>query len=106
MLIKGAITMASQQTYEQQIEAGKQIVRETLIRLASDLERPQISSFTFAVTDLDFDNRQTSVWDPDKRRIVLRIYDDHLADAPATTAIRHRLEAQIRETVKAYLESV
>ena len=96
--------MASQQTYEEQIEAGKEIVKEILCRLASDIEQPQVNKFSFIVTDRDFDNRQISVLDPDQKKIVFKMNEDDLADAPASSPVRHRLEAQLREAVRAYFK--
>lgn len=91
--------MASQQTYEQQIEAGKEIVKEALRRLAGEIGRQEIREFKFIVTDRDFDHRQISVLDPNQKKIVLKLAEDDLADAPGTAAVRYKLETQLHEAV-------
>jgi hypothetical protein len=97
--------MASQQTYDQQIEAGKAIVKEILARFASDLSQPQVANFSFMATGRDFDNREVSVWDSERQTIVAKIKQDDLADAPATPDVRRKLEAELQVAVKAHYKA-
>jgi len=94
--------MASQQTYEQQIEVGRQIVEEALSRLAADICQPQISELKFEETDRDFNHRQVSVIGQRQQKVVLKLNKDDLADASATPAVRNRLETRLRAAVKNY----
>jgi hypothetical protein len=92
-------------TYDQQIENGKNIVKEILSRLAKELNQPQIADFSFLATDLDFDNSEVSIWDPEQEKIVVKIKQDDLADAPATPGVRRKIEAQLQAAMKAHVSA-
>src|ERR1700678_1250059 len=97
--------MESEQTYEQQIESGKKIGKEILARLAKDLNQPQIADFSFMATDRDFDNSEVSIWDSEQKKIVVKMKQDDLADAPATPGIRRKLETQLQAAMKAHVSA-
>ena len=92
--------MASEQPYEQQIEAGKEIVKDMLRNLALALKQPEINDFYFRVSDRDFDESEISIFDPHQKKTVLKVKGDDLADAPATPTVRRSIETQLREAVK------
>jgi len=56
--------MSDEKDYQQQIEAGKTFVRETLAQLATDLKQADINHFSFKITSNDFDNEEVSIFDP------------------------------------------
>lgn len=87
--------------YAGQIEAGKNIIREVLDKLATDLKQPKIKDFQFRSSDKDFDNDQESILD-DQLKVVTKVNVDDLADAPATPTTRRNLEAQLKAAVKAH----
>ena len=74
--------MSDEKDYQQQIEAGKSFVRETLAQLAIDLKQPDITNFTFKITSNDFDNEEVSIFDPKVVRVVAKLKKDDLADSP------------------------
>jgi hypothetical protein len=75
-------------TYEEQIEAGKQIVMEMLA--------PRV--LTFRQTDLDFDNRVSSLLDG--TQIIAKIKLDDLADCVADKSVQARLKTQLQLHLK------
>jgi hypothetical protein len=94
--------MAPQQAHAQQIETGRQIVKEILGKLAADLNRPEINNLSFMVTDKDFDHRQVSILDQNQKKIVMKVNDNDLADCPADRSVRRKLEAGLLAAVKEY----
>ena len=62
--------MSDENDYQQQIEAGKTFVRETLAQLATDLKHADMNNFTFKITSNDFDNEEVSIFDPTAVRVV------------------------------------
>lgn len=85
----------------EQIKTGEQIVKEILGKLAVDLNRPEINDFSFYVTPRDFDNNQVSILDQ-KKKVVVKISDNDLADLPADRTVRRRIEAKLGAAVKAH----
>lgn len=94
--------MSDEKDYQQQIEAGKSFVRETLAQLAIDLKQPDITNFTFKITSNDFDNEEVSIFDPKVVRVVAKLKKDDLADSPATPSVRTKLRNQLTAAVRAY----
>jgi hypothetical protein len=90
--------------YEQQVESGKEIVREMLANLASDVNEPQVKEFTFRMTDQDFDRDRISLMSQNLK-IVTKIERDDLADCPADRAVRRKLEAQVWQSVQTFLNN-
>jgi hypothetical protein len=95
-------TVADEKTYAQQIEEGKQLVRETLARLARELKRPDIDGFEFMVTPRDLDDEQISIYDPMKRKVVTKLRKHDLADSPAPPSVKRRLQSQVDAGVRSY----
>lgn len=89
-------------TYEQQVEAGKKIVREMLAKLRSELNEPRVNVLEFKVTDQDFDYDRISLVDPKRFNVVLKIEEDDLADCPADSLIRRNLEAALSAAIRSY----
>ncbi|PYU25954.1 MAG: hypothetical protein DMG32_10965 [Acidobacteria bacterium] len=87
--------------YEQQIECGKEIVQGMLTNLAAKLREPRLNDLVFKVTDGDFDHDRISLVDP-KFHIVIKIEVDDLADCPADSRVRHRLETHIQRAMQAF----
>ncbi len=94
--------MASPEEYQQQIEAGKAAVKEVLVRLATELAKPEIGNLEFFRTAKDFDNNQESLWDPVNRKSVAKLNESDLADMPATPTLRKTIETQVRTAVTSY----
>ena len=90
--------------YGQQLQAGITIVMQTLEKLANGLNKPQVKRFSLRETEQDFARDQVSLFDPAQRMVVTKFLVDDLADAPSSTNIRHRLEAQLVVAVRAYYE--
>ena len=88
--------------YEQQIEAGKAIVKEMLARLAVELNRPKIQEFVFKVTDQDVDRKQISIFDPERQRVVTKLEEGELADCPTTPAISSKVKARLAAAIRSY----
>jgi hypothetical protein len=103
--IRGTLKNALKQggfmtTYEQQIESGKEIVRGMLANLATELREPKVNDLVFKVTDADFDRDLVSLVDP-KFHVVAKIEEDDLADSPADSSVRNKLETNLRRTIEA-----
>jgi len=81
------------------------ILQELLAKLATELREPKIESLEMMMTDKDFDNRCRSLFDPEKKRIVTKIGENQLADAPTTPLVRHHLEGQMREALRTYYDA-
>jgi hypothetical protein len=94
--------VADEKTYEQQIEEGKQFVRETLTVLAAELKQPDINGFEFIITDRDFDDQKISIYDPAKRRIVTKLGKHNMADCPTTPSVKQALRSQVDADVRSY----
>jgi hypothetical protein len=90
--------------YEQQVESGKEIVREILANLATDLNEPNVKEFTFKMTDQDFDRDRISLVGPN-HKIVAKIERDDLADCPEDRAIRGKLKARLQQSVQIFLNN-
>jgi predicted nuclease of predicted toxin-antitoxin system len=86
----------------QEIEMGKKIVKEILVKLAADLNRPEINDLVIAADDKDFDNNRVSILGRGPKIVVMKIKDVDLADCPSDRAVRRRLEAQVEAAVKSY----
>lgn len=84
--------MSSEQTYGEQTETEKEPVKDILAKLATDRNRPQADGLSFMVADLNFDYKQLSILDPNRKKIVVRASANGSADASATPAVRRRLE--------------
>ncbi len=89
-------------TYQQQVQAGKKIVREILVKLASELNEPRVNDLEFKVTDQDFDYDRISLVDPKEFNIVLKIEENDLADCPADSSIHRKLEATLNAAIRSY----
>jgi len=87
--------------YEQQVESGKGIVHGILANLAAELREPEVDNLKFNVTDQDFDHDRISLMDS-QFNMVAKIQVDDLADCPADNAVRRRLEARLRQAVRAH----
>ena len=92
--------MASQQSNE--IETGKEIIKEILGKLALELKQPRINDLTYMVTDEDFDRQQVSIVDPNQKKVVMKVEQNHLADAPSMPDLLRKLEAQLRASVRTH----
>lgn len=92
-------------SYQEQVEAGKRFVKETLTELATQLKRPDIDNFEFLSTDKDFDNDQLSIFDPSKRRVVGKVARNDLADCMTTPVVKRRLADEINSAVRAYYKT-
>ena len=86
--------------YEQSIESGKEVVRGILRHLAIELQEPKVKELSFKVTDQDFDDRVSL---KDKQlNIVTKIMNDDLADCLEDVVVLRKLEAQLRQAIRAY----
>ena len=85
----------------QQIEAGKQYAREILSDFARQLEHPEINRFEFRCMGNDFDIGQISVFDPERKKIVLKLTDDNLADSDG----RQKIKSMVEVAVRSYLQA-
>jgi hypothetical protein len=94
--------MSDEKEYQEQIEAGKTFVKETLTQLATDLKKADINEFTFEVTDKDFDNEQESIFDPKGRKVVVKLNKDDLADCSTTPSVKSKLKNQVETAVRTY----
>lgn len=94
--------MADVNTYQQQVEDGKEYVKEILSGLAADLGRPDINRFEFQITDQDFDHQQISIVDPVEKRIVTKLSESNLADQAGTPFLKRKLKDDIRAAVNSY----
>jgi hypothetical protein len=94
--------VADEKTYTQQIEEGKQFVKETLAGLAVELKQPDIDGFEFMVTDRDFDDEKVSIYDPVKRRVVTKLGKHNLADCSTTPSVKRALRSQVDADVRSY----
>ena len=94
--------MSDEKDYQQQIEAGKTFVRETLAELATDLKQTDINNFTFKITSNDFDNEEVSIFDANAMSVVAKLTKDDLADCAATPSVRSKLKNQLEVAVRAY----
>jgi hypothetical protein len=94
--------MADAPTYEQEIKAGKAIIKQMLKELAAELDDPQINDLTLIVVDRDIDHQQESLFDPKQKKIIMKVSQEDLADAPATPRVRSKLHGQISAAVKSY----
>jgi hypothetical protein len=99
--VSGGI-VADEKAYAQQIEEGKQFVKETLVGLAVELKQPDIDRFEFMVTDRDFDDEKVSIYDSVKRRVVTKLGKDNLADCSATPSVKRALRKQVDADVRSY----
>ena len=97
--------MSDDKEYQKQIEAGKTFVKETLMQLATDLKQADINEFTFEVTGKDFDNEQESIFDPNGRKVVVKVNKDDLADCSTTRSVKSKLKNQVETAVRAYYKS-
>jgi hypothetical protein len=86
--------------YEEQIEAGKRIVREMLTNFAVKLGQPKVNDLRFKVTDGDFDSNCVSLIDA-AFNIIAKIKNDDLADCPADVGVRRTLEIRLEEKIRA-----
>ncbi|MBI4460207.1 MAG: hypothetical protein HY648_09145 [Acidobacteria bacterium] len=86
-------------TDEQKIEAGKEIVRQMLAKLAHEFHEPKIKDLKLNLTHKDFDLRRISLTEPTAHRIVAKIEINDLADSTGDAAVRKKLEAQLRRAV-------
>ena len=89
-------------TYERQVESGKEIVREILAKLASELKESRLNDLKFETTDQDFDYDRISLVDPKKFNVVMKIEETDLADSPTDSSIRSKLEAEVRTAIRSY----
>ena len=94
--------MPNEKTYAEQIEDGKQFVRETLTELATELKRPDINAFEFMITERDFDSEKVSIYDPAKRRVVTKLGRHDLADCSTTPSVRNALRRRVDADVRSY----
>ena len=98
--------MAGEKTYAQQVEEGKQFVRETLATLAAELSQPDIEGFEIeALPGKDFDSDLVSIYDPKKHRVVSKMRRNDLADSPATPSAKRKLKSQVESDVRFYYDS-
>lgn len=97
--------MKPEETYEQQIEAGKGMVKEILKKLSIALKKQQIDGFEWKRTDKDFDNQEVSIFDPSRKRIVTKVKEDTLADLPKTRGLKSAVETQLRTALLNYYKS-
>jgi hypothetical protein len=88
--------------YQKQVEAGKQFVKETLAKLKTVLNQPDIDNFQLLTTEKDFDHDQLSIFDPNKRRVVVKVARNDLADCMSTPVVKRRLADEINAAVDAY----
>jgi hypothetical protein len=88
-------------TYEEQVESGKQIVRQMLGNLAVEFNEPELNNLQFKITDKDFDEDRISLVDLQRREVVAKIEENDLADSPADAGVWKRLEAQIKQAIEA-----
>jgi hypothetical protein len=88
--------------YQEQIEAGKQFVKETLAELKNTLNQPDIGNFEFLTTDKDFDHDQLSIFDPKKRKVVAKLVRNDLADCMTTTVVKRRIADDLKTAVRVY----
>jgi hypothetical protein len=84
--------------YENQIEAGKQIVHATLLNLAIELHEPRVADLVFTTTSQDFDCYRVSLNDRHGNTIA-KVEDSDLRDCPADASVRAKLECQLRYAV-------
>jgi len=96
------VTRTAGTTYEQQVESGKEIVRGMLAKLVSELKEFRVNDLSFETTDQDFDYDRVSLVDPGKFRIVMKIEESDLADCPADSSIRRKVEAQVTTAIRSY----
>jgi hypothetical protein len=94
--------MSEEKEYQNQIEAGKTFVKETLTQLATDLKQADINEFKFEITGKDFDNEQVSIFDPKGKKIVVKLNKDDLADCSTTRSVENKLKNQVEAAVRAY----
>jgi hypothetical protein len=85
--------------YEDQIEAGKEIVHATLSHLAIELSDPRVADLFFTTTNQDFDFYRVSLNDRHGNTIA-KVEDTDLRDCPADPSVRAKLEGQIRCAVE------
>jgi hypothetical protein len=85
--------------YENQIEAGKEIVHATLSNLAIELHDPRVAGLVFTTTNQDFDYYRVSLNDRHGKTIA-KIEDSDLRDCPADPSVRAKLEGQLRYAVE------
>jgi hypothetical protein len=97
--------MADVNTYQQQVEAGKEYVKEILGGLAAELERPDINRFEFQITDHDFDRQEISIVDPVEKRIVAKLSESNLADQAGTPSLKRKLKDYVTAAVNFYFEA-
>jgi hypothetical protein len=88
--------------YRQQVESGKAIVKSLLAKLATDLDQERINRFAFKVTGRDFDSNRVSIVDLDNVKVVAKLEENNLADAPAQCEVKVRLEAHVIAAVTQY----
>lgn len=91
-------------TYEEQILAGKAIVKDRLAVLAAELGRPEIVDFDFYRTSNDFDKNQLSIQDPKDGKIVVELLIQDLADSPADREVRQRVTTSLDTAVRMYFK--
>jgi hypothetical protein len=90
--------------YQQQIEAGKEIVLRMLATLAVELDTPELRELSFHVTDGDFDHDCISLVDRKRFHVVAKVQDADLADCPADGRVRSRLDAELKQAIRAFYE--
>ena len=76
--IRGTLKKALQRegvmtAYEEQVESGKEIVRQVLSNLAAEFNEPEVNTLAFKVTYQDFDRDRISLVDPKRLRVVAKI---------------------------------
>jgi len=99
---EGTTYMQQVDVYRQQVESGKAIVKALLEKLAKGLGQERIDKFVFKVTSRDFDHNCVSVVDLDQGKVVIKLEENNLADAPADREVRVKLEAHVVNAVTAY----
>ncbi|MGA7343776.1 MAG: hypothetical protein WBE72_06155 [Terracidiphilus sp.] len=84
-----------EQRINQQREAGKKIIAETINKVSKEFSRPDINSFSF-------ERRRDHWYILDvNRRVVMRVSEEELTNSPSprTPEVRRRFEARIRKAV-------
>jgi hypothetical protein len=88
------------QRINQQMEAGKKIIRNNFSEISKEFNRPDINEFSFDTNDSDFDCDRISILDMD-RRVVMKVSEKKLTDIPSpkTPEVRLEFEARLRAAV-------
>ncbi len=88
------------QRINQQMEAGKTIIRDNINEISKEFNRPYINEFSFDTSQMDFDCDRISILDID-RRVVMKVSEKKLTDIPSlkTPEVRLEFDARLRAAV-------